>query len=130
MHWQRHLEAYLGGRESLKGLILMMDIRHPMTDFDLLMLDWAVAAGMPMHILLTKADKLTYGAAKNTLLKVQAEIRKGWGDAGDNPAVFGTETHGPGRRLHRVGRLDGTGGQGCRSSSNCWLQVRQLESGV
>ena len=36
---------------------------------------------MPMHILLTKADKLTYGAAKNTLLKVQAEIRKGWGDA-------------------------------------------------
>ena len=80
MHWQRHLEAYLGGRESLKGLILMMDIRHPMTDFDLLMLDWAVASGMPMHILLTKADKLTYGAAKNTLLKVQSEIRKGWGD--------------------------------------------------
>ena len=65
LHWQRHLEAYLGGRESLKGLILMMDIRHPMTDFDLLMLDWAVASGMPMHILLTKADKLTYGAAKN-----------------------------------------------------------------
>jgi GTP-binding protein len=64
LHWQRG--AYLGGRESLKGLILMMDIRHPMTDFDLLMLDWAVASGMPMHILLTKADKLTYGAAKNT----------------------------------------------------------------
>lgn len=79
LHWQRHLEAYLGGRESLKGLILMMDIRHPMTDFDLLMLDWAVASGMPMHILLTKADKLTYGAAKNTLLKVQSDIRKGWG---------------------------------------------------
>ncbi len=80
-HWQRHLEAYLGSRESLKGLILMMDIRHPMTDFDLLMLDWAIASGMPMHILLTKADKLTFGAAKNTLLKVQSEIRKGWGDA-------------------------------------------------
>jgi len=79
-HWQRHLEAYLGSRESLKGLILMMDIRHPMTDFDLLMLDWANASGMPMHILLTKADKLTFGAAKNTLLKVQSEIRKGWGD--------------------------------------------------
>ncbi|WP_455920984.1 ribosome biogenesis GTP-binding protein YihA/YsxC [Pseudomonas putida] len=80
-HWQRHLEAYLGSRESLKGLILMMDIRHPMTDFDQLMLDWSVASHMPMHILLTKADKLTYGAAKNTLLKVQSEIRKGWGDA-------------------------------------------------
>ncbi|EPJ77171.1 ribosome biogenesis GTP-binding protein YsxC [Pseudomonas sp. CFII64] len=81
LHWQRHLEAYLGSRESLKGLILMMDIRHPMTDFDLLMLDWSIASHMPMHILLTKADKLTYGAAKNVLLKVQAEIRKGWGDA-------------------------------------------------
>jgi GTP-binding protein len=45
------------------------------------MLDWAVASHMPMHILLTKADKLTFGAAKNTLLKVQSEIRKGWGDA-------------------------------------------------
>jgi len=81
LHWQRHLEAYLGSRESLKGLILMMDIRHPMTDFDLLMLDWSIASHMPMHILLTKADKLTYGAAKNTLLKIQAEIRKGWGEA-------------------------------------------------
>lgn len=78
-HWQKHLEAYLGSRESLKGIILLMDVRHPMTDFDKMMLDWSVASGMPMHILLTKADKLTYGAAKNTLLKVQTEIRKGWG---------------------------------------------------
>ena len=59
----------------------MMDIRHPMTDFDRLMLDWAMASGMPMHILLTKADKLTFGAAKNALLKVQSEIHRGWGDA-------------------------------------------------
>jgi GTP-binding protein len=59
----------------------MMDVRHPMTDFDLLMLDWTVSSGMPMHILLTKADKLTYGAAKNTLLKIQSEIRKKWGDS-------------------------------------------------
>jgi len=78
-HWQKHLEAYLGSRASLKGIILLMDVRHPMTDFDKMMLDWSVASGMPMHILLTKADKLTYGAAKNTLLKVQTEIRKGWG---------------------------------------------------
>ncbi|MBX9755718.1 MAG: ribosome biogenesis GTP-binding protein YihA/YsxC [Pseudomonadaceae bacterium] len=81
LHWQRHLEAYLGSRNSLAGLILMMDIRKPLTDFDQLMLDWAVASQMPMHILLTKADKLTFGAAKNTLLKVQQEIRQGWGEA-------------------------------------------------
>ena len=79
-HWQKHLEAYLGSRESLCGLVLMMDIRHPLTEFDNMMLDWCKASGMPLHILLTKADKLTFGAAKNTLLKVRQEIRKGWGD--------------------------------------------------
>lgn len=78
-HWQRHLEAYLSSRESLVGLILMMDIRHPLTEFDRMMLDWSQASGMPLHILLTKADKLTFGAAKNALLKVRQEIYKGWG---------------------------------------------------
>ncbi|MEK1906916.1 MAG: ribosome biogenesis GTP-binding protein YihA/YsxC [Pseudomonas sp.] len=78
-HWQRHLEAYLSSRESLVGLILMMDIRHPLTEFDLMMLDWSQASGMRLHILLTKADKLTYGAAKTALLKVRQEIHKGWG---------------------------------------------------
>ncbi len=80
-HWQKHLEAYLSSRESLCGLILMMDIRHPLTDFDRLMLDWAGASNMPLHILLTKADKLAFGAAKNALLAVQRDIRQGWGDA-------------------------------------------------
>ncbi|MBM7062553.1 YihA family ribosome biogenesis GTP-binding protein [Pseudomonas sp. UL073] len=79
-HWQRHLEAYLGSRESLVGVILMMDIRHPLTEFDLMMLDWSVASRMRLHILLTKADKLAYGAAKNALLKVRQELRKGWGE--------------------------------------------------
>ncbi|MNE70345.1 putative GTP-binding protein EngB [compost metagenome] len=79
-HWQHHLEAYLSSRESLAGLVLMMDIRHPLTDFDRLMLDWSTASNMPMHILLTKADKLAFGASKNALLKVRQEIRKGWGD--------------------------------------------------
>lgn len=80
LHWQKHLEAYLGSRESLAGVFLMMDIRHPLTDFDQMMLDWARATGMPLHILLTKADKLTFGAAKNALLKVGRDIRQGWGD--------------------------------------------------
>lgn len=79
-HWQHHLEAYLGSRESLSGVILLMDIRHPLTEFDRMMLDWSVAAGMPLHILLTKADKLAFGAAKSALLKVRQELRKGWGE--------------------------------------------------
>ncbi|KAF1070100.1 MAG: putative GTP-binding protein EngB [Pseudomonas citronellolis] len=80
LHWQQHLEAYLSSRESLAGVVLMMDIRHPLTDFDRLMLDWAQASQLPIHVLLTKADKLAFGAAKNALLAVQREIRKGWGD--------------------------------------------------
>lgn len=79
-HWQEHLEAYLSSRNSLSGVVLMMDIRHPLTEFDRLMLDWAKASSMPLHILLTKADKLAFGAQKNALLKVQREVRQGWGD--------------------------------------------------
>lgn len=79
-HWQKHLEAYLSSRESLVGLVLMMDIRHPLTPFDCMMLDWAQSSDMPLHILLTKADKLTFGVAKNTLLKTQKEINTRWPD--------------------------------------------------
>ncbi|WP_434457300.1 YihA family ribosome biogenesis GTP-binding protein [Stutzerimonas urumqiensis] len=79
-HWQRHLEAYLGSRESLVGVFLMMDIRHPLTDFDRMMLDWSIAADMPLHILLTKADKLAYGAAKNALLQIRRTLQTEWGD--------------------------------------------------
>lgn len=79
-HWQKHLEAYLGSRESLCGLVLLMDIRHPLTEFDCMMLDWGKASGMPLHILLTKADKLAFGAAKTALLKVRQEIVRGWGE--------------------------------------------------
>ena len=62
------------------GLVLMMDIRHPLTPFDCLMLDWAASSKMPMHILLTKADKLTFGAGKAALLKTQKDIQEKWGD--------------------------------------------------
>ncbi|KTT38178.1 GTP-binding protein [Pseudomonas oryzihabitans] len=79
-HWQEHLEAYLSSRHSLSGVVLLMDIRHPLTEFDRLMLDWAQASSMPLHILLTKADKLAFGAQKNALLKVRRDVRQGWGD--------------------------------------------------
>ena len=52
------LEQYLQTRESLRGMILLMDVRHPMQDFDRQILSWAATAAMPVHILLTKADKL------------------------------------------------------------------------
>lgn len=72
--WIRHVESYLQQRQSLRGLVLMMDVRHPMQPFDQQMLDWALAAGMPVHILLTKADKLKRGAAAQSLLGVEKAI--------------------------------------------------------
>jgi len=72
--WNRHMAAYLQRRESLRGLILLMDIRHPLTDADEQMVGWAAAAQMPVHVLLTKADKLKRGPAKSTLLGVQARL--------------------------------------------------------
>jgi GTP-binding protein len=77
--WQRNMEEYLSGRLSLRGLVLLMDIRHPLQPFDELMLNWARRAGMPVHLLLTKADKLKFGAARTALLDVQ---RRTGGDVG------------------------------------------------
>lgn len=74
--WQKHLDQYLRERQALCGLVLMMDIRRPFTDFDVAMLDWGDAAQLPVHILLTKADKLKKGGAKNTLLAVQRELEQ------------------------------------------------------
>jgi len=73
--WTRQLENYLQRRESLRGLVLMMDVRHPLQPFDQQMLGWALQATMPVHILLTKADKLKKGPAKSTLLKVRAQLK-------------------------------------------------------
>lgn len=69
--WQKHLAHYLEVRESLKGLVLLMDIRHPLKDLDQMMLDWALDQELPVHILLTKADKLSRSEVKNTVLKIR-----------------------------------------------------------
>lgn len=73
-HWQNLLQNYLLMRSSLKGVIIIMDVRRPLTDHDTQMLQWCRKSDMPTHILLTKADKLKKGAAANTLLKVQAAL--------------------------------------------------------
>jgi GTP-binding protein len=72
--WQQLLEDYLQGRNSLCGLVLVMDVRHPMTEFDEQMLLWANAVEMPVHILLTKSDKLKRGAASTALLQVRKAV--------------------------------------------------------
>jgi len=74
--WHTLMETYLTDRQSLCGIVLVMDVRHPLTDFDWQMVEWCQHTGLAMHIILTKADKLTYGAGKNTLLKVQKELNE------------------------------------------------------
>ncbi len=76
-HWQAVLPRYLGERRSLRGLVVIMDVRHPLTAHDRQMLAWCAHAGLAAHVLLTKADKLNRGAAMNTLQAVTRELRQG-----------------------------------------------------
>lgn len=72
--WQRQMTHYLHHRHSLKGIVLLIDSRHPMMENDWQMLQWCQAVHMPVHILLTKADKLSYGRSKATLQQVQQQL--------------------------------------------------------
>mgnify|MGYP000626851144 CR=1 FL=1 len=73
--WQQHLSDYLQNRECLAGLLMMMDVRHPLTEYDWQMLDWCRHVELPVHILLTKADKLKRGPASASLLKVRKQLK-------------------------------------------------------
>ncbi|WP_317932787.1 ribosome biogenesis GTP-binding protein YihA/YsxC [Halioxenophilus sp. WMMB6] len=74
--WDRNLSEYLHERQSLVGLILLMDIRQPMKEFDTMMINWAIEMEMPVHLLLTKADKLKKGPARNTQFAIEKQLRE------------------------------------------------------
>lgn len=74
MRWQNLIVDYLETRKSLAGLILVMDSRHPLKDLDQQMIAWCVDFQVPLHILLTKADKLTKSAQKNALFTVEKAL--------------------------------------------------------
>lgn len=69
--WQKSLSEYLMKRQSLKGIVVLMDIRHPLKDLDQQLVHWAVQSGLSVLILLTKADKLSPGPRKKTVLEVR-----------------------------------------------------------
>ncbi|HYN77553.1 MAG TPA: ribosome biogenesis GTP-binding protein YihA/YsxC [Lamprocystis sp. (in: g-proteobacteria)] len=73
LEWQAHMADFLGRRQSLAGLVIVMDIRHPLTDYDRQMLAWSHRAGHPVLLLLTKADKLKRGAVAATQLAVERD---------------------------------------------------------
>lgn len=76
LHWEKTLGEYLQTRQCLKGLVVVMDIRHPLRPFDLQLLEWCSACNLPTHILLNKCDKLSSGACKKTFFAVQKELTK------------------------------------------------------
>ncbi|WPC74042.1 ribosome biogenesis GTP-binding protein YihA/YsxC [Vibrio porteresiae] len=78
--WQKSLGEYLQKRENLKGLVVLMDIRHPMKDLDQQLVVWAVECGIPVQVLLTKADKLKSGARKAQVLQVRKDAEAFGGD--------------------------------------------------
>jgi GTP-binding protein len=86
-HWRGLIDTYFKQRNALVGLLVVMDIRHPLREFDQVMLDYAGARGLARHCLLTKADKLGRGAQGNTLL----EVRRALGD-GASVQLFSAES--------------------------------------
>ena len=71
--WQKNLSHYLQVRGSLRGLVLVMDSRHPLKPLDQMMIDWTIEQALPVHILLTKADKISRGQVKSTILAVEKQ---------------------------------------------------------
>lgn len=80
-HWQAFLDGYFGSRDALRGLVVVMDVRHPLKDYDRQMLGYAMRRGLPAHVILTKADKLSRGAGGNTLHAVRMELSRAFADS-------------------------------------------------
>lgn len=80
LKWQAALSEYLQKRESLKGLVVLMDIRHPLKDIDQQLLQWACESRLPVLALLTKCDKLKPGARQSEVLKVRQAVKVYGGD--------------------------------------------------
>ncbi len=76
-HWEELLAAYVSGRQALAGLVIIMDARHPMRPLDDEMLEWYRPTNKPVHVLLTKADKLTRNEQANTLRDVRKQLIAG-----------------------------------------------------
>ena len=86
-HWQTHLDEYLRNRRCLKGAILLVDIRHPLKEFDEMMINWSLQAQLPLHILLTKADKLKRGGQQRALLSIKQKLPELVRNYQSNPGV-------------------------------------------
>lgn len=106
--WARTTNDYLKIRESLKGLVLVMDIRHPLKDSDQQLIEWTVDCDLPLHILLTKADKLKSAAQRRTLFEVEAHLKQ-YGPSDMTVQIFSSQ--------ERLGL------EGAQKKLNGWFEV-------
>lgn len=90
-HWKTEIDAYLHQRRSLRGVVLIADIRHPLKEFDRMMLDFCFATALPCHLLLTKADKLSRSQAMQTV----AAMRRQFAAEGRQATVQGFSSSAP-----------------------------------
>lgn len=93
-HWQGFIDRYFRQREALRGLVVVMDIRHPLKDYDRSMIGYAMQRGLPAHALLTKADKLSRSAAMNTVQAVRKDLSATYGDSVSVQAFSGETKQG------------------------------------
>lgn len=80
-HWQQFINRYFETRQSLAGLVVVMDVRHPLRDYDRQMLAYAISRKLPAHCLLTKSDKLGRGEQSKTLAAVRKQLLAEFGDS-------------------------------------------------
>jgi GTP-binding protein len=104
-HWRSVIDTYLRTRASLRGIVLVMDARHPLKDFDRTMLDFTGATGRRCLCLLTKADKLSRGEGARVLEGVRRELAANW----------------PGAEARLISALDGKGVDDARAVLAGWL---------
>jgi len=96
-HWQHFIAPYLAERVPLIGLLVVMDARHPLTDLDRHLLGWFLPSGRPVHVLLTKSDKLGRQAQAKVLAHVRDEVRSDFGARADAIGIqLFSSTHGTG----------------------------------
>ena len=89
-HWERFLDNWFRSRQALRGLVVVMDIRHPLKDYDRQMIGYAVSRGLPAHALLTKADKLGRGQQAQAVQAVRRELAAA-GASGVGVQAFSSE---------------------------------------
>ncbi|MFT4940215.1 MAG: GTP-binding protein [Paraglaciecola sp.] len=112
LKWQKSLGEYLQKRESLKGLVVLMDIRHPFKDLDQELIQWAVSAELPVLALLTKADKFKSGKRKNQLLMAREAAMAFCGDV----------------TVHLFSSLNGLGLDNCEAVLDLWFNYERKNS--